>query len=480
MSFIVAPTLSTVRSSVEGRQDAIMKRLLQVLIPVSLLLCVAWAPQITITVQENRADISFPETITFQLQAYSSTKIASIRLEFGTDALACGESVSRAIPEDYEPDTEIAVEWVWNLRRSGSVPPGTEVWWRWVLENEAGEKIETPVQRLIYLDDIFAWRIRVSEHLSLHWYEGSEQFADALLEAGEDALIRLDQMTGVMVEKQVKIYIYASSEDMQEATLFAPGWSGGRAFPWNSAVIIGVAPANLDWGMGTMAHELTHVVIRHYTFSCVDSTPGWIDEGLAMVMEGELGAYYQGILQDAVDADTLLSVREVGQIFSADPDLASLSYAESFSLVTYLLETHGDESMLQLLDRFKQGESEDRALEAVYSFDRDGLEALWRDWLGAAPMQEPPERGATPTPTIFPTLAPIVGPSIQVSQTPFEIVVNTTPEQVDVSSEAISQDESQAAKEVLNPVLLVGLGGGLLLVLVVVLFLRQKRESRGS
>jgi len=451
----------------------------QLLILISLLtLSIAWAPQNVITVQENSADINYPETITFQLQASSSTKIISVHLEFGTDALACGESVSRAIPDDYEPDTEITVEWVWNLRRSGSVPPGTEIWWRWVLENEGGEKIETPVQRLIYLDDIFAWRTRASEHLSLFWYEGSQQFAASLLEAGEVALARLDQMTGVIVEKQVKIYIYTSSEDMQEATLFAPGWSGGRAFPRNSAVIIGVAPSNLAWGMDTMAHELTHVVIGHYTFSCVDSTPGWISEGLAMVAEGDLEPYYQDILQDAVDADTLFSVREVGQIFSADPDLASLSYAESFSLVTYLLETHGDEPILQLLDRFKQGESEDRALEEVYGFDRDGLEMLWRVWLGAAPMQEPPEQGPTPTATLFPTLAPIVGPSIQASQTPVEIVVDATPEQINVSNEVISQDESQAANEFLNPVLLVGLGGGLLLVLAVVLFLRRRRESQ--
>jgi hypothetical protein len=229
-----------------------------------------------------------------------------------------------------------------------------------------------------------------------------------------------------------------------------------------------------------MAHELAHVIIGHYTFSCFDSSPTWITEGLAMVTEGDLDPYYQNLLQDAVDDNTLLSVREVGQIFSADPDLASLSYAESFSLVTYLLEAHGDESMLQLLDHFKQGESEDRALEEVYGVDRDGLEILWRDWLGAAPMQEPPAQGTTPTATLFPTLAPIVGLSIQASQTPVEIVVEATPEQINLSKEAISQDESQAANEVLNPILLVGLGGGLLLALVVVLFLRRNRESLKS
>jgi hypothetical protein len=433
-------------------------------------------PQTAITVQENQAIIDFPETITFQLQASSDSPITSAALEFGTDALACGDSVSRAIPEDYEPDTEIEIEWVWNLRRSGSEPPGTEIWWRWVLEDENGDQHQTPVQRLIFLDDFFAWRTRSTEHLRLHWYEGSEEFAEALLEAGEAALVRLHQMTGVTVEEPVKIYIYASSDDMQEATLFAPDWSGGRAFPWNSAVIIGVAPSNLDYGLDTMAHELAHVVIGHYTFSCVDSTPGWIDEGLAMRTEGELEPYYQGILQDAVDSNALLSVREIGQIFSADPDLARLSYAESYSLVTYLLETYGDEPMLQLLDRFRQGESEDRALQAVYGFDRDGLEVVWREWLGAEPMEELSEAGATPTATLFPTLAPIVGPTIQPSSTPDEASAEFADAPVEGAPETVTQPESQTDEGGWNPALVAILAFVLFLVLMGILFLRRKKR----
>jgi hypothetical protein len=456
-----------------------MKISRKILILMSLLMvAMSSAPQNTITVQENWAEVSFPESITFHLEAKSSSEIASVRLEFGTDALACGESVSRAIPEDFEPDTEIAVEWVWNLRRSGATPPGTDVWWRWILENEAGAEVETPVQRLIFLDDFIPWQTRESDHLSLNWYEGTDQFAAALLQAGEDALVRLDQMTGVTIEEKAKIYIYASSEDMQEATLFAPTWSGGLAFPWYSTVLIGVAPYNIGYGLDTIAHELAHVLIGHYTFSCVDSTPNWIDEGLAMVTEGDLDSYLQDILLDAVDNDSLISVREVGQIFSAERELALLSYAESFSLVTYLLETYGDEPMLELLDHFRQGKSEDTALNEVYGFNRDGLEMEWRDWLGAALMQEVSDQDAAPTATLVPTFAPIVGPPIQASQTPAEIEIDPTPGESDQTEEVIPEDGSQEERDGINPVLLVGIGGGLLLVVALVLFLWRKRERQ--
>jgi hypothetical protein len=369
------------------------------------------------------------------------------------------------------------VDWVWNLRRSGSAPPGTEIWWRWVLEDETGQELETPVQRLIFLDDFIPWQTRESDHLSLSWYEGTDQFADALLQAGEDALVRLNDLTGVTVEKQVKIFIYASSEDMQDATLFAPDWSGGRAFPWNSAIIIGVAPYNIGYGLDTMAHELSHVVIGHYTFSCVNSIPPWIDEGLAMVTEGELDPYFQDVLANAVDDNTLLSVREVGQIFSANPDLALLSYAQSFSLVSYLLETYGDVPMLQLLDQFRAGISIDKALDEVYGFNRDGLEIRWREWLGAAPMQDSSALESTPTPTVVPTFAPIVGPSIQASQTPTELDNDPTPDDNGLTEEGVSEEDPQQKRGDFNPVIIVGISG-FLLVVVVIIVLRSKRNGQ--
>ena len=454
-----------------------VSRILVILISL-LTAAMSWAPQSGITVQENWAEVDFPETITFHLEARSSSEITAVHLEFGTDALSCGESVSRAVPEDFEPGTEITVEWGWNLRRSGSAPPGTEIWWRWILENEAGEEIETQVQQLIFLDDFINWRTIESDHLRLSWYEGSEQFANTLLQAGESALVRLNQMTGITVEEQVKIYIYASSEDMQEATLFAPSWSGGRAFPWNSAIIIGVAQHDLAWGMDTMAHELSHVIIGHYTFSCVNSIPIWIDEGLAMVTEGPLDLYFQDILQDAVDDNTLLSVRELGQIFSADPDLARLSYAQSFSLVTYLLETYGGEPMLQILDHFRAGEREDTALEEVYGFDRDGLEILWRDWLGAEPMEEIPDQDAEPTSTHVPTLAPIVGPAIQASQTPAEFDIDPAPDDGDRSEEGFSEGDPQQDSTDFKPMIVVGIGGGVLIVIAVFIVLGRKRAGK--
>lgn len=383
------------------------------------LLMLPRVPVADITVSTNRAVPSFPQEIRFEVAATSPTSIESVELEFWTDALACGESLTRAFPEDFTPGTSIETEWTWDLRQTGALPPGTTVGWRWKLRDAAGMEVITPAQTLLFTDESIPWENLESDSLTLYWHEGSTGFAQGLLQAGEQALSSLRAATGVSLEGRSQVFVYASSEEMQSATLFAPDWSGGLAFASHRTVLLAVAPGEQSWGMRALSHELAHVVIGYYTFSCLDTTPTWLSEGLAMVAEGDLEPYYANLLAQAVDENRLQSVRALGEMFSDDPDLARLAYAQSYSLVEYLSDTYGQGQMLALLDGFRQGNSPDAALQSVYGFDRDGLEAAWRTWIGAAPMAPTPIGGPAATRTPYPTFAPITGPVTAATETPW-------------------------------------------------------------
>jgi hypothetical protein len=374
-------------------------------------------PSLTINILHNEAIPNFPGEIQFALSAQGEEVIDSVQLEFGTDALTCGGSINRAIPEDFTEGTSVDVEWTWNLRRTGPIPPGTTVWWRWILEDSTGNNAETPTKELQFNDETYSWESLETDSLSLFWYYGSSDFAQSLIDAGEEALGRLMQMTGAEAQGKIRIYIYANSDEMQSATLFAPDWSGGLAFADYSAVLIAIDPTRAEWGKRALAHELTHVIIGRHTFSCIESVPIWLHEGLAMKTEGELEEYYAVLLANAIDEDRLQSVRELGEIFSNDPERASLAYAQSYSLVSFLIDKYGQEKMLSLLDTFRDGTPEDKALINVFGLDRNGLERAWREYIGAAPMKATPSVGPTPTRTPYPTFAPITGPEIKPSQT---------------------------------------------------------------
>lgn len=371
-----------------------------------------------ITVSRNEAYPDFPDQIRFELEASSDSVIESAAVEFGTDALSCGQATARAHPEDFEPGTTVRAEWLWDLRRTGPLPPGTQVWWRWVVRDSSGSELVTPVKSLRFDDVRMRWQSMRQDGIALYWHEGSEPFARGLLDAGRQALADLEWMTGVTLGRETRVYVYASSQEMQSATLFAPEWSGGLAFPRYHAVLLAVSPDSLDWGRRALAHELAHVVIGSFTFSCVDSTPAWVSEGLAMAVEGPLDAHFQDMLDRAVREDSLLPLRSLGSDFSANTDLALLAYAQSRSLVDFLSVHYGPAAVLGLLERFREGLPEDQALRASFGLDREGLESAWRSWLGAAPLPTSANAAAAATRTPYPTYAPITGPAQPATVTP--------------------------------------------------------------
>jgi hypothetical protein len=208
--------------------------------------------------------------------------------------------------------------------------------------------------------------------------------------ACQQALERLAEDTGVHPEKPISLFIYASTTDLRGAMIFPQEWTGGVAFTEYGIIAIGVPPNELDWGKRALAHELGHMVTHQITFSPYGAVlPTWLDEGLAMHAEGEPDPYLQSVLEKAITQQKLISVRSLSSPFSAKPEQAYISYAESQSLVEFLIQNHGKDKMLRLLKLMKEGNSCDEALIEVYGFDQDGLDKLWRQYITNQTQSQP-------------------------------------------------------------------------------------------
>ncbi|MBA7680935.1 hypothetical protein ES703_89256 [subsurface metagenome] len=178
--------------------------------------------------------------------------------------------------------------------------------------------------------------------------------------------------------------------------IYPQEWTGGVAFTRYGIIAIGIAPSNINWGKRAIAHELTHLVIHQMTLNPYGDLPTWLDGGLAMYTEGAPLPEYVAYLNKAIVENSLISVRSLSSPFSAYAEDAVLSYAQSYSLVEFLISNYGRDKMLELLNIFRQGSTYDGALEQVYGFDMDGLNALWRDYV-TAPAPSTEEAGLQPT-----------------------------------------------------------------------------------
>jgi hypothetical protein len=334
-----------------------------------------------IVVIASDVDINFPSQAVFTLEAESSVDIVDVRLYYQVNKMNYAEVISEGWA-DFTPASKIEANWVWDMRNA-SLPPGAEVTYWWMIEDAAGNSFETSPETMHFDDDHHLWQSLTSTvpqggELSLFWYEGGDSFAQELMDACQEGLVRLTQDIGTYPERPIKIYIYASTGDLQGAMIFPQEWSGGVAFTAFSTIAIGFPPSELDWGKRALVHELTHLVVHQATFSPYGQLPSWLDEGLAMYNEGELDPVFRSYLEEAILEDELISVRSLCSPFSAETEKARLSYAQSYSLVEYLLDNYGQDRMLDLLTLFKQGSTYDEALTEVYGFDVDGLDSRWQ------------------------------------------------------------------------------------------------------
>jgi hypothetical protein len=354
-----------------------------------LFLLFAWATvpvsaQAGIQIVENQVILNFPQNATFRAVLRSNVPITSVTLEYGADQLTCGTVVARAFPT-FTSATRVEVQWTWDMRQSGSLPPGARLWWRWRVSDAGGATYASQVEETLWLDNVHDWQTISGGNIRLHYYSGGERFGNELHQAAVEALTRLSQEVGLRPEAPIDIYIYASTGDMQDAILYEPSWTGGQAYPEHDIVIIGVPPDQLEWGRRTVAHELTHVLVGHLTFSCLSFVPTWVHEGLAMVGEGGLEENQRALFEQAIADNTLPSLRSLSGGFSEESSRANLSYAVSYSVVNFLVEQYGRQNMAALLEALQRGETIDAALTAIYGFDVDGLEDAWRAAIGAAP-----------------------------------------------------------------------------------------------
>jgi hypothetical protein len=132
----------------------------------------------------------------------------------------------------------------------------------------------------------------------------------------------------------------------------------------------------------TMKHELCHLLLHKNIHR--ENLPTWLDEGIAQWASGGLADIVMdrySVLDDAILSDRLIRLKSLENGFPYERTRLILAYAESKSVIDYIIKEYGRDGILRLLGHLKDGDNINPAILKSYTISFDELEKRWYDGL---------------------------------------------------------------------------------------------------
>ena len=154
-------------------------------------------------------------------------------------------------------------------------------------------------------------------------------------------------------------------------------WLAGAAWAKEQFIVIRVLPGQsiLDHD-ALLAHELTHVILKT-DFPGMGSWPLWFREGLAMRESKGEGLRRYTSLSLATLRRRLIPLDELWVRFPENEAESRLAYAESFSVIAFLVSRHGHQRFQEFISALREEEFE-TAYRRVYGTGLGSMEREWR------------------------------------------------------------------------------------------------------
>lgn len=233
-----------------------------------------------------------------------------------------------------------------------------------------------------------SWNVSKSTHFIVYYKGAPAAFIGLVIEKSEDYYGKIADELGVkrfnfwLWDKRAKIYIYDNSKDYLSAT-GQPGWSAGCAQVQEKTIKTFLNSQGFQETV--LPHEMGHIIFRELVGFDNGAVPIWLDEGVASYQEKQRFSGAVGFVKRSLKADNFLPLEKLSAFASVDDasqDSAELFYAESFSIIDYLIREFGKDNFLLFCQNLKDKKDLKMALVASYPFKNiREFEDSWKKYL---------------------------------------------------------------------------------------------------
>ncbi len=229
------------------------------------------------------------------------------------------------------------------------------------------------------------WKTHQGRHFIVYYKQAPQDFVknvEQMAESYYDEIsdnFRFTRDKAWSQDERAKIYIYNDANDYVKNAKQAH-WSHGAASPHDKT--IRTFPAAHGFFDSTLPHELGHIIF-HECVGFKSNVPNWFEEGVAMYQEKakRWGAHHA--VKKALENKSFKSLAELSSttLYSnSDPKLVEIFYAESASVVYFMISEFGNYRFFNLCHKLEEGMPFNKALEAAYGRFKN-VDELNRAWV---------------------------------------------------------------------------------------------------
>ena len=232
------------------------------------------------------------------------------------------------------------------------------------------------------------WKEYTRQHFIIYYKKAPYDFVQTVNKAAEEYYVEITRNLGFTRykgwswDRRAKIYIYDDVNDYVESSKQA-GWSSGAALP--KLKIIRTFPSAHGFFDSVLPHELGHIIFREFV-GFKAQIPAWFEEGVAMYQEKAKRWGAHDRVRKAIKEGTFKPLSELSMTrlrYRTNRDLINLFYAESASVVNFMISELGEQRFVHLCRKLKEGGPFSWALDSVYSRLKnvDDLNDAWVKYL---------------------------------------------------------------------------------------------------
>lgn len=351
-------------------------------------------PDVKLTVANK-----FPNGLQFNLTFTPINEIEEVRLRYKLVGQT-NKSSYRTLSIDKGLDPITATFSIQSGTSNDYIPPGTKIEYWIELWTTAGDKLENEPNHIIYLDSKYEWLAVENKNIIVYYSDtGMAKKAKTVLEITQSTLDNIQSVYQVTPIDRFRLVLYESYPDMQKALPFRSKTiqkelvTQGMAFSEERSAVI---YAHGNTFKSTTSHEFMHLLTHEYVGRFHTRIPSWLDEGLAEYGNLFQSNDYATPLKKAVADETTKPLKFLN-VFTGEPEDIIVAYGKGKSVVTYLAENYGPDSIGELLRQLASVPQIENAVLQTYGRDLTTLDKEWlEDFLGTATETKPSAEVSTP------------------------------------------------------------------------------------